>query len=49
MALAASKAIVAIKRLHDEILGINPFKRTANDTKNASNLNKFLYLARLQN
>ena len=34
MALAASKAVMAIKCLRDEILGINPFKRTTNDTKN---------------
>lgn len=42
MALAASKAVVARKCLRDEILGINPFKVIANDTKNTSNLNKFL-------
>ena len=33
MALAASKAVVAIKCLRDKILGINPLKRIANDTK----------------
>lgn len=35
MALTASKAVVARKCLRDEILGINPFKRIANDTKKA--------------
>ena len=49
MALAASKAVVARKCLRDEILGINPFKVIANDTKNTSDLNKFLlaFLVRL--
>ena len=34
MALAVSKAVVAIKCLRDEILDINPFKVITNDTKN---------------